>query len=525
MADSKATTRKVLLVEGEEEAKFIRGLFEKDDSLWDICWVPTLKEAAEWLKQNKGDLAPLVIADYSLPDGLGLNLAEGVKTPDEMDFPLVILLGDGTEEEAIEALKSGALDCVVKGEKEIRDLPRVAKDVLREWDYITERREAKELFTALADNSQIGIYITQEGKIKFANLFLQRHSGFSEEELLNMDSLMLVHPEDRKKVRENAIKMLKGERSTPYEFRVVTKDGEIRWVLESVTSIHYQGKRAVLGNFMDITERKEIERRLKESEEKYRLFFHTSRECICIVTKEGKWLDANEATVELFGFESKEELFKVNIKELYQDPKDRERFIQLIEEQGFVRDFEVNFRRKDGSIINALLTSTAKKDEKGNTLYYQGVIKDITERKKLEAKLKETVEKLRKSREELSTPVVQIWDKILALPLIGIIDSLRAQDIMEVLLNRIVETGSEIVIIDITGVSSVDTEVANHLIKTIQAAMLLGTECVLTGIKPEIAQTMIQLGLNMGEVPTRRNMQEGLLYGFKKLGYEVRGVE
>lgn len=397
MAESKVTSRKVLLVENEEEAKFIRGLFEKDDFPWDICWAPTLKEAAEWLRRNKGDRAPLVIADYSLPDGPGLDLAGGVKTPDEMDFPLVILLGDGNEEKAIEALKSGALDCVTKGEKEIEDLPRVAKDVLHEWDYITERREAKELFTALADSSQIGIYIVQERRIRFANLFLQRLSGFSEEELLNMDSLMLVHPEDREKVRKNAIKMLKGERSAPYEFRIVTKDGRIKWVLESVTSIRHQGKRAVLGNFMDITERKEMEGRLKE-----------------------------------------------------------------------------------------------------------------------------TVEKLRKSQEELSTPVVQIWDRILALPLIGIIDSLRAQDIMEVLLNRIVETGSEIVIIDITGVSSVDTEVANHLIKTVQAATLLGTECVLTGIKPEVAQTMIQLGLNMGEVPTRRNMQEGLLYGLKKLGYEVQ---
>lgn len=150
-----------------------------------------------------------------------------------------------------------------------------------------------------------------------------------------------------------------------------------------------------------------------------------------------------------------------------------------------------------------------------------GSLMDITEHKELGYLLEATVEKLKAGQEELSTPVIRIWDKTLALPLIGVIDSLRAQNIMETLLSMIIQTHSEMVVLDITGVSAIDTQVVNHIIKTIQAARLLGAECVITGIKPEIAQTMIHLGLDMGSFPTRRNLRDGLLYSLRKLGYEV----
>ncbi len=167
-------------------------------------------------------------------------------------------------------------------------------------------------------------------------------------------------------------------------------------------------------------------------------------------------------------------------------------------------------RKRELEIESALKTRYARKLEE-----------EIAERKHLEEQLKDTVEKLRTNQQELSTPVVQIWDRVLALPLIGVVDSHRAQNIMETLLRRIVETQSEMVILDITGVSSIDTQVANHLIKIIRAAKLLGAECVITGIRPKVAQTMIQLGLDMESFPTRRNLRDGLIYGLKKLGYNI----
>ena len=117
------------------------------------------------------------------------------------------------------------------------------------------------------------------------------------------------------------------------------------------------------------------------------------------------------------------------------------------------------------------------------------------------------------------TPVVQVWENILALPIIGIVDSYRAQKTMETLLDKIVETQSEMVIIDITGVASMDTEVANHLVKTVKAASLLGCTCIITGIRPEVAQTMIHLGINFHEFVTKRDMQEGLKYCLETVSY------
>lgn len=122
---------------------------------------------------------------------------------------------------------------------------------------------------------------------------------------------------------------------------------------------------------------------------------------------------------------------------------------------------------------------------------------------------------------ELSTPVVRLWDGILALPLIGTLDSSRTQIVMEGLLNAIVETGSEVAIIDITGVPAVDTLVAQHLLKTVAAARLMGAQCIISGIRPQIAQTMVHLGVAFGDVVTKSSMSDALSYSFKQLGISV----
>jgi rsbT co-antagonist protein RsbR len=117
---------------------------------------------------------------------------------------------------------------------------------------------------------------------------------------------------------------------------------------------------------------------------------------------------------------------------------------------------------------------------------------------------------------ELSTPVVKLWDGILALPLIGTLDSQRTQTVMESLLTRIVETGSEVAIIDITGVPTVDTLVAQHLMKTVSAARLMGVDCILSGIRPQIAQTIVHLGVDLGGVITKASLAEAFRVALKK---------
>ena len=125
---------------------------------------------------------------------------------------------------------------------------------------------------------------------------------------------------------------------------------------------------------------------------------------------------------------------------------------------------------------------------------------------------------------ELSTPVVQLWDGILALPLVGTLDSSRTQVVMESLLQRIVDTGSEIAIIDITGVPTVDTLVAQHLMKTIAATRLMGADCIISGIRPQIAQTIVHLGVDLNSVITKATLADAFAIALQRMGMGVRRV-
>jgi rsbT co-antagonist protein RsbR len=140
-----------------------------------------------------------------------------------------------------------------------------------------------------------------------------------------------------------------------------------------------------------------------------------------------------------------------------------------------------------------------------------------------------TTEVYQKSREEiirhqqaemieLSTPVVKLWEGILAVPLIGTLDSVRTQIVMENLLQSIVDTGSSFAIVDITGVPMVDTMVAQHLLKTVSAAKLMGANCIISGIRPQIAQSMVHLGLEFRDVVTKATLADALTYAFRQMG-------
>jgi rsbT co-antagonist protein RsbR len=124
---------------------------------------------------------------------------------------------------------------------------------------------------------------------------------------------------------------------------------------------------------------------------------------------------------------------------------------------------------------------------------------------------------------ELSTPVVALWDRIVALPLIGTLDSGRTQTVMETLLQRIVETGAEIAIIDITGVPTVDTLTAQHLIKTVTATRLMGAECIISGIRPQIAQTIVHLGVDLSDVVTKSTLASAFSWALKRLNQTIGG--
>ncbi|MBO9204563.1 MULTISPECIES: STAS domain-containing protein [Niastella] len=126
---------------------------------------------------------------------------------------------------------------------------------------------------------------------------------------------------------------------------------------------------------------------------------------------------------------------------------------------------------------------------------------------------------------EISTPVIRVWDGILALPIIGTLDSARTQVVMENLLQNVVDTGSTITILDISGVPTVDSLVAQHIIKTVAATRLMGAECIISGIRPEIAQTVVHLGIDLSNIVTKATLASALKYAFALLKLDVKRIQ
>lgn len=141
---------------------------------------------------------------------------------------------------------------------------------------------------------------------------------------------------------------------------------------------------------------------------------------------------------------------------------------------------------------------------------------DLQEKLKKIQEQQKTIVQQQEDLMELSSPVSKVWDNILILPVIGTLDSQRTQVMMENLLQKIVDTGCTMAILDITGVPTVDTQVANHLLKTVTSARLLGADCIISGISPAIAQTIVHLGIDLSAIRTKATLQDAMIYAMKQ---------
>jgi anti-anti-sigma factor len=178
--------------------------------------------------------------------------------------------------------------------------------------------------------------------------------------------------------------------------------------------------------------------------------------------------------------------------------------------------------RKDGSKFWANIVLTPLRDSEGKLRGFGKVTRDMTERKAMEDRVKrQTMEIM----EMATVPVVQVWEGIILVPLIGMLDSARTQQLMEKLLQRLTETNSPVAVLDITGVPAVDTQTAQHLIETIKAVRYIGAEVVLTGVRPTIAQTLVHLGINLADATTRSSLKSGLQVAFDMIDLEIAGNE
>jgi len=171
----------------------------------------------------------------------------------------------------------------------------------------------------------------------------------------------------------------------------------------------------------------------------------------------------------------------------------------------------------DGDKVHLEQTAVPLKDDDGNIIGGLEFVLDITQKVLAEERLAEQSYTIR----EMSTPTIKLWEGILVLPVVGVIDSDRAQHMMDSMLNKILETSSRVIILDIHGVASVDTAVANHIIKITKATRLMGCECLLSGISPSVAQTIVQLGIEMGSIKTTSTLSDALEEALSIINLEV----
>jgi diguanylate cyclase (GGDEF)-like protein/PAS domain S-box-containing protein len=252
---------------------------------------------------------------------------------------------------------------------------------------ITEHEREKEFYKSLAISSLVGIYILRDGKFRFVNPKFQEYVGYSAGELIGMNSMEIVHPEDREAVRENAVKMLKIQQPVPYEFRTITKTGQIKWTMEIVIPIIFDGKREILGNYVDINDRKVAEEALKASEERYRSILENIEDGYYEIDLKGRLTFFNESCRKIFGYTHKE--LKGMKHRQFMDKDTAGKLIKLgrqVYRTGLPEkcsDFEIV--SKAGVKRQIEISLSLMKDLSGKPMGFRGMARDIDDRKKAEA--------------------------------------------------------------------------------------------------------------------------------------------
>ncbi|MCX5846845.1 MAG: PAS domain S-box protein, partial [Deltaproteobacteria bacterium] len=297
------------------------------------------------------------------------------------------------------------------GKKSLRSTSS-SENISRERREAEEKlRENEQLFRSLTEKSFAAAFIVQDGKFRYINTSAIAYAGYTAEELIGRDSDIIVHPDDKEMVNEKAREMLQGRTSTPYEFRMVTKQGRIRLIIQIVSPIQYDGKPAILGNAIDVTERKQAEEALRESERRLADIIDFLPDATLAIDREGKVIAWNRAIEEMTGVKASEMLGKGDYEYalpfygvrrpilldlvLKPDQKIEQSYYSILEKQKDILIVEtwVPFLKWKTAFLWA--KATFLYDSKGDIVGAIESIRDITERKQAEKMLQESEEKYR----------------------------------------------------------------------------------------------------------------------------------
>jgi len=248
-------------------------------------------------------------------------------------------------------------------------------------------------FQTILEMGDDGIMVVQRsGKVEYVNNMVSVITGFSKEELYRRGLKAFLSDESLGILAEmeKEVSLVSDYRKVCTEMQARDKAGELKECEVCLALGGAKEDRRVYVYMRDITARKQMEREVRTSQEKYKYLFEHIRHGIYISSKEGFFLDCNQAVLDMLGYQDKKEFLSLDItREIYKDPEERKRFQETIEKLGFVKDYEVTFKRKGGEEIAVLLTAQAARNERGETTGYEGMMMDITERKKMERDLRE----------------------------------------------------------------------------------------------------------------------------------------
>ncbi|WP_438024126.1 PAS domain-containing protein [Sorangium sp. So ce233] len=385
---------------------------------------------------------------------------------------------------------------------------------------------------ALGDAMPLQVWTARpDGKLDFVNRAVLDYFDRTEAQILGEGWLAMVHPDDVQKTMAAWTRSL--ETGEPYytEFRLLRASDQT--YREHVVRALPQRDRAGnivrwLGGTTDVADARKAEAALRRSEARYRLFAEASNEGIWFWNIREDTVEWSDRLLELVGVrrEAWGETFMSFFERVHPDDRSalQAALKAHLEER---RPFRVEYRirHEDGVYRDMFTRGMADWDDKGVPFQMAGGATDITERKRHEAMLQERLEIIEQQQEAirtLSTPIIEVWNGVLTMPVLGVLDEQRSQQMMEVLLEAVARTRCRHAIIDLTGVSAVDAATADHVLRLIDAVAMLGAQGIVVGIRPEVAQTVVSLGLDLSNIKTLSNLREGLRFAMQSSGMSVR---